>query len=101
MEVFRSSWFIYHFGIEFLCRSLQVLCSRIVSDTRVTSFDGAWSSMYFIEGTVNLRCWHLYDDTILDTVIRSRLGSGSQKDSLGSSCECPNKWPKRRLHIGV
>ena len=32
----------------------------------------------FNEGTVNPRCWHLFDDAILvlDTFVRSRLGDG-------------------------
>jgi hypothetical protein len=38
----------------------------------------------------------LFDDTILDTFVRSRLGGGSQKDSLGSSDDSPNKQPTRR-----
>ena len=45
---------------------------------------------------MNPRCWHSFDDAILDTFVRSRLGSGSQKDSLGSSDESPNKRPTRR-----
>ena len=51
---------------------------------------------YFIEGTVNPKCWHLFDNAMLNTFVGSRLGSGSQKDSLGSSCESPNKRPTRR-----
>ena len=53
---FEAHGLPYHFGIELLCKSLQVLCSRLVGDTKVTSFDGAWSSRYFIKGTVNPSC---------------------------------------------
>ena len=45
---------------------------------------------------MNPRCWHSFDDAILDTFVRSRLGSGSRKDSLGSSDESPNKRPTGR-----
>ena len=41
----------------------------VAGGTRVTSFDGAWSSRYFIKGTVNPRCWHFFDDAILDTFV--------------------------------
>ena len=52
---------------------------------------------YSIKGTVmNPMCWHSFDDAILDTFVRSRLGSVSQKDSLGSSNASPNKRPTRR-----
>ena len=90
--------------VRFLCRSLQPLCSGLVSDTRERVFKSSTRAticppkyscvnMYFMEGTVNPRCWHSFDNEILDTIVRSRLGSGIQKDSLGSSFESPYKWP--------
>ena len=38
----------------------------------------------------------MFDDAILDTFVRSRLGSESQKDSLGSSYESQNNRLTRR-----
>ena len=60
----------------------------LVGDTRERVFEGYKSyefplkysceGRYFIKGTVNPRSWHSFDDAILlDTFVRSRLGSGS------------------------
>ena len=45
---------------------------------------------------MNPRCWHSFYDAILDTFVKSRLGDGSQKDSLGSYDESLNKRLTRR-----
>ena len=66
--LFEAHGFRYHFGIEFLRRSLQCLWSGLVGHESYVH-DGAWSSRYFIKGTVNPRCWHLFDDAILDTLV--------------------------------
>ena len=49
-----------------------------VGDMRVMSFDGAWSSRYFIKGTVNPRCWQLFVDTILDNFVKAHKLIGSK-----------------------
>ena len=43
----------------------------------------------------------MFDDAILDTFVGSRLGGGSLKDSLGSSCEPPNKRPTRWRVVSI
>jgi hypothetical protein len=81
---FEAHGLPYHFGIEFLRKILQVLCPGFVGDTKVTSFDGAWSSRYFIKGTVNSRYWYLFDDAILDAFVKAHklIGGEMQRDHV-------------------
>ena len=64
---FEAHGFRYYFLSEFLHRSLRCLWSGLVGHESY-AHDGAWSSRYFIKGTVNPRCWYSFEGAILDTL---------------------------------
>ena len=87
--LFEAHGFRYHFCTELLRRSLQCMRSGLVGHESYVH-DGAWSSRYFIERTMNPRCWHSFDDAILDTFVK-RYGTITAHGLIGGK--------KQRNHV--